>query len=83
MKDKKLIIIIILLLIALIGYVTVDKFNEAKEEWKKAWIKEGVNNGVGQMIQTIAAYSMECRQIPIQINENQSIRLIAVECLQR
>lgn len=78
--DKKIIVIIILaiLLIGTLGFIGYNKYSEYKQSEQIELIQHGYSQAVIQ----IAQLASQCEAVPLTI-DNQSINLIAVECLQR
>ena len=73
-NQKIIIIILVTLLIISVGYIIQDKYVEYK-------FQQGVSLGYQQAIIDIIQKAIKCQTIPLTI-KNQTINLIAVECLQ-
>lgn len=76
--NKKFVIIIIILsilLLASLGHIIVNKYNQSEQEKHQQCIQEGYQQAIIQIVQE----AVTCKQIPIYIG-NQTINLIAVEC---
>ncbi len=73
--DKKGLIIMVLALIIIIGvlYVTIPRYNIRQQS-------KGFNMGIQETIVFIIQQASTCQQIPLIMN-NQTINMIAVECL--
>jgi len=80
---KTLIIIIILaiLLISAISYIIIDKYQEKKQKEQAEIYQQGTQDGYEQAIIQIIQQAVTCQQVPLRI-ENQTINIIAVDCLQ-
>lgn len=76
-KTTKLTKILIIIIILLVGYIAYAKYSEMRQ----ADLQEAANVGYQQAIVDIAQNAATCQQVPLIIG-NQSINLVAVECLQ-
>ena len=82
---KKQIIVIIALLILLVGtfcYIGVVKYSDYKEQKNLGMFQQGAQYGYEQAVIQTIQMAVTCEQVPLRI-ENQTINMIAVECLQQ
>ncbi len=80
-KDKILIMFLVVVIVVLFLYVVIDNYNESKQEKENVLLQQGAQLGYEQAIAQIVQQAVTCQQIPITF-QNQTINLIAVECLQ-
>lgn len=75
-----LIIILIILLLASIGYILFDKYRTTKAQEQLSFFQQGVQIGYEQAILQLIQQASTCQPVPVFAN-NQTINMIAVECL--
>lgn len=78
--EKIAIIILTILLVVAIGYIVVGKYEQKQNQMQLSVYQQGIQYGYEQAIIQIIQQSSTCRQVPLIIG-NQTINLIAVECL--
>jgi hypothetical protein len=71
-------IVLILLVVGAFGYIGYDKYSDMNQEKQILIFNQGAEYAIIQIAQNAAT----CQQVPLTI-ENQTINLIAVECLQQ
>jgi len=81
-NQKNLTILLIVLLALTIGYIILDKYNEKKQEEQLNIFQQGVQAGYEQAVVQLINELVSCQPIPLFAN-NQTINVIAVECLQQ
>ena len=76
------IIVLIVLLLGALGYISFAKYSAWKQNSQLSIFQQGAQYGSEQIIRYIAqqAGPGSCQQVPLNF-ENQTISLIAVECL--
>ncbi len=81
--NKQIIAIVVLsaLLISAIGYIGVNKYQQNRQQEQLSIYQQGMQAGYEQAIIQLVQQALTCQQVPINI-QNQTINLIAVECLQ-
>ncbi len=84
-KQTKITIILCILVIAAVSYIAYDKYTgysikQAQEE-QNALLQQGTAIGYRQAVLQLYQEAIKCNQVPIHV-ENQTINIIAVECLQ-
>lgn len=85
MKINKQIWAIIALAVLLVGalvYIGISKWNEAKQQEQLGIYQQGAQYGYEQAIIAVAQQAATCQKVPLKI-ENQTINIIAVDCLQQ
>ncbi len=83
MNQQKTIIvggILLVLLFLALGYIASDKYSEWKQDKNLGIFQEGAQQGYEQAVIQLAQQVVTCEQVPLRIG-NQSINVIAVECL--
>lgn len=81
MKKQKIITIVLaILLVITILYIVIDKYQEKKQQEQFDIFQQGTQYGYEQAIIQIAQQASTCQQVPLNI-QNQSINIIATECL--
>jgi flagellar basal body-associated protein FliL len=76
------IIILIVLLVLAFAYIGYGFFSSWKQSVQLGTFQQGAQYGYEQAIIQIAQQAITCQQVPLNI-ENQTINIIAVECLQQ
>jgi len=86
-KDKKqiIIVILILLVIAAGGYIVYDKYTgysiQEQQKEQNDLLQQGALYGYQQAVLQLYQEAIKCNPVPVRI-ENQTINVIAVECLE-
>lgn len=80
-KQRILITILIILLIIASGYILIDKYNEKKQKEQLDIFQQGLQQGYEQAVIQIMQQAITCQQVPLFVG-NQTINVIAIECLQ-
>lgn len=76
---KKIIIIVLMVCLMLfVGYTLFDKYQQKQKQINTFY--QGVQYGHNQVIVQLFQQSITCQKVPVTV-ENQTINLIAVECL--
>ncbi|MCK5321613.1 hypothetical protein KAJ38_03470 [Candidatus Pacearchaeota archaeon] len=73
--------ILIVCLVLAVGYIVFDKYQEVQQEEQLSIFQQGAQYGYEQAIVQLVQQAVTCQQVPISI-KNQTVNLIAVECLQ-
>ncbi len=82
-KTKKTMIILAIALIIAIGYIVVMKYNTAQQQKQFEIFQEGVQQGAQQTVIQMAQLAASCKEVTLRLENNQTINLIAVDCLQQ
>lgn len=85
MKIQKQTWVIIILVILLVGagcYIGIIKWNALQQEKQLGIFQQGAQYGYEQAVIQIAQQSATCQQVPLKV-ENQTINIVAVDCLQQ
>ena len=81
-KQNTTIIILAILLVLAVGYISISKYIEVKQREQLSIYQLGMQDGYEQAIVQLMQQAMTCQQVPVYV-ENQTINLVAVECLQQ
>ncbi|MBU0466042.1 MAG: hypothetical protein KJ718_04570 [Nanoarchaeota archaeon] len=81
-KQRILMTILFVLLILSIGYILIDKYNEKRQQEQLNAFQQGAQAGYEQAVIQIVQQALTCQSVPLYV-ENQTINVIAVECLQK
>lgn len=81
-RKRNIILILMILLILAIGYILVNLYAGWKQQRDNQLLQTGAQYGYEQAIIQIAQKAVTCEQVPLTI-ENQTISLIAVDCLKQ
>jgi hypothetical protein len=81
-KKDKITLVLVIFLVMAIGYILVDKYMDAKQREQLGIYQQGLQKGYEQAIIQLMQQASTCQQVPIYV-ENQTLSLIAVNCLQR
>jgi len=75
-----------IILILTIGYIGFGKYSRWKQEKDlerfQQGLQQGLQQGFEQAIIQVVQQATTCQQVPLRV-ENQTINIIAVECLQQ
>lgn len=84
MKNQNIcmVIVLVVVLVVALGYIAVDKYTATKQQEQLDIFQQGAQLGYQQAILQIIQQAATCQQVPLFV-ENQTINLIAVECLQQ
>ena len=80
-KQKKALIVMAVLLVIAIGYIGITKYQETQIQKQLAIYQQGAQAGYEQAIVQLIQQAATCQQVPVTF-QNQTINMIAVECLQ-
>ena len=79
-KQTTALIIVVILLVLAVGYIVVGKYQQSQTQKQLAIYQQGAQLGYEQAVKQLFQQAVTCTQVPITFN-NQTINLIAVECL--
>ncbi len=82
-KTKRIMVILTIALVLAIGYIVVMKYNLAQQQKQFEIFQEGIQEGQKQAVFQIAQIAATCQQVPLRLENNKTINLIAVDCLQQ
>lgn len=77
---RYVIIIMLVILLGTVAYIFFDKYNNAQAVRDMGSFQQGVQIGYQQAIIQLVQQASTCQPVPIFI-ENQTINMIAVDCL--
>ncbi len=80
-KTTITILVLAVLLVAAVVYISIGKYNQIKQTEQLNTFQQGAQYGYQQAVLQLAQQAATCQQVPVQVG-NQSISLVAVECLQ-
>jgi len=63
------------------GYISINKYQQNRQQEQLSIYQQGMQAGYEQAIIQLVQQAVTCQQVPINV-QNQTINLIAVECLQ-
>lgn len=81
-KQRIAIVVLVVLLIGSVGYIGISRYNVGKEERQMEVFQQGAQYGYEQAVIQIAQRAVTCEQVPLRV-ENQTIDMIAVDCLRQ
>lgn len=82
METQKIALIVVaVLLVIAIGYIGITKYQETQTQKQLAIYQQGAQAGYEQAIVQLIQQAATCQQVPVTF-QNQTINMIAVECLQ-
>ena len=73
-------IILLILVFALAGYIVFEKYSDMQQETQLTIFQQGAQYGYEQAVISLMEQASTCQTVPIYY-ENESLNLIAVECL--
>ena len=80
-RQRTITIVLIILLAVALSYIVFDQYNAIQQRVQLNVYQEGVQFGFEQAILQVVNQAATCQQVPLVFN-NQTINMIAVECLQ-
>lgn len=75
-------LILLVLLILSIGYIALDKYQDVKQREQLRIFQQGMQAGYEQAVIQLVEQAVTCQQVPVRV-ENQTINMIAVQCLEK
>ncbi len=83
-KRKSVLIIVMAIVIVLsLGYIGYNFHNDYVLGLQEDSYVQGANDGMLELYTNIIESATQCQQIPFAYGDNQTLNLIAVECLQQ
>lgn len=79
---RRVILILTILLILAVGYILISLYAGWKQQRDLQLMQSGAQYGYEQAIVQLAQQASTCQQVPLKV-ENQTINIIAVDCLQQ
>ena len=79
-KGKLTIAVLLVLLVIVIGYIGIDKYQQAEQQKQISIFEQGAQYGYEQAITQIIQQVSNCQQVPLYYG-NQTINIVAVECI--
>lgn len=76
------VVVLSALLLLAVGYIGYNFYSDAKLQEQMEIYQTGAQVGYEQAVSQMFQLGMSCQQIPLTV-ENQTMNLIAVECLQQ
>ena len=80
-KQTIIIIILVILLLLVVGYFGIGQYSKTREQKQITLLQQGAQIGYTQAELQLYNEAVKCNQVPVTI-QNQTINVIAVECLQ-
>lgn len=80
-KQNKVILVLAILLLITVGYILVDVYSSHKQKKDLGIYQQGAQYGYEQAVLQVAQQVATCQQVPLRV-DNQTINIVAVECLQ-
>ena len=80
-KEGIVILVLFFLLVGTVGFIIIDKYIEIRERNRFEVYQQGAQFGYEQAVAQLFQQAITCQQIPV-IYQNQTVNMIAVECLQ-
>jgi uncharacterized membrane protein YebE (DUF533 family) len=75
-------VVLIVLLALAVGYIAYDKYSVWKQDQDFGIYQQGAQEGYEQAVMQMFQQASSCQQVPLTV-ENQTIGIVAVECLQQ
>ncbi|MAG10697.1 hypothetical protein CMI44_00065 [Candidatus Pacearchaeota archaeon] len=79
-SQKVVLIVLIVLLVLTIGYIAFEKYSIWDQTNQIGTFQQGAQYGYEQAVIQVAQQAAVCQQVPLTVG-NQTINLVAVECL--
>ncbi len=80
-RQRKIMFILVVLLILALSYIVFDQYTSIKQRVQLGIYQEGAQFGYEQAIFQVMQQAATCQPVPLFFN-NQTINVVAVECLQ-
>lgn len=81
-KTRTIIAVLVFLLILSLGYIVFEKYSEVRQKEQLSVFQQGAQYGYERAVIQLASQAATCQQVPVTV-QNQTINVIAVECLQK
>lgn len=81
-KQTGIIIVLAVLLAISVGYTGVNAWQQMRDQELTSILQQGVQVGYQQAVQQLIQQALTCQPVPVQF-QNQTINVIAVECLEQ
>lgn len=75
------IIVLVVLLVVAGAFIGYQQYTQTKQERQTVLLQQGAQIGYQQAVVQLYQEAIKCNQVPVTI-QNQTINVIAVECLQ-
>jgi Tfp pilus assembly protein PilO len=82
LSQKVIIIILAVLLVISAGYIVGTEYKQGQVQQQLVIYQKGMQAGYEQAVIQLVQQALTCQQVPIRV-QNQTINIIAVECLQQ
>jgi hypothetical protein len=82
-RQTIVVVILALLLVVALGYIGVTQWRDAKAVEQNSIYQQGALVGYQQAVVDLVNAAVTCQTVPVRVNENTTIDMIAVACLQR
>ena len=80
-KKNIVIVVLVVLLVVALAYIGYSFYNQSQIRTQTLMLQQGAQIGYQQAVVQLYSEAIKCNSVPITI-QNQTINLIAVECLQ-
>lgn len=80
-KNKLVIVGLVILLVGAFGYIGVGSYQDAKLVEQQGIFEQGAQYGYESAVYSLVEQAVTCEVVPVTI-ENQTINMVAVECLE-
>jgi len=74
------VVILIVLLMASLSYIGYTEYSRRNDQKQISAFQQGAQAGYEQAVVQVAQQAATCQQVPLRV-ENQTINVVAVECL--
>ena len=81
-KQTIAVVVLLVLLLAALGFIGYSYYQSSKLTQQNTLIQTGAQYGYQQAVVDLAQLAVTCQQVPLRIG-NQTINMIAVDCLQQ
>lgn len=81
-KKNILIIVLVILLLVALGYIGYSYYDQKQLTKQTIILQQGAQIGYQQAVLQLYSEAIKCNSVPVTI-QNQTINLIAIECLQQ
>ena len=81
-KQTIVVVVLLVLLLGALGYIGYNYYTASKTAQQNTLLQTGAQYGYQQAVVDLAQLAVTCQQVPIRV-ENQTINMIAVDCLRQ